>query len=44
VLVDMIFVRVVEVTIVQVVDMAAVPHGGVPATRTMFVSVGRMVG
>jgi hypothetical protein len=44
VLVDMIFVRVVEVTIMQIVDMAAMPHGGVPATRTVSVSVARMVG
>jgi hypothetical protein len=44
VLVDMIFMRMVEVTIMQVVDMAAVPHGGVAATRTMLVSVARMVG
>jgi hypothetical protein len=44
VLVNMIFMRVVEVTIVQVVDVPAVPHGGVSATRTVFVSVVRMVG
>ena len=44
VLVDMIFMRVMEVTIVQIVDMAAVPNGGVPATRTVLVSVVRMVG
>lgn len=44
VLVDVIFVRVVEMTIVQVVYMAAVPHGGVPASRTVLVSVVRMLG
>ena len=44
VLVDMISMRVVEVTIVQVVDVPAVSHGGVPATRTVLVSVVRMVG
>lgn len=44
VLVDMIFMRVVEMTIVQVVYMAAVPHGGVPASRTVLVSVVRMLG
>lgn len=44
VLVDMISMRMVEVTIVQVVDMPAVPHGGVPAIRTVLVSVVRMVG
>jgi hypothetical protein len=44
VLVDMIFVRMMDVTIVQVVDVAAVLHGGVPATRTVSVSVVRMGG
>src|SRR5712671_2487114 len=44
VLVDMIFMRMVKVTIVQVVDVAAVLHGGVPTTRTVSVSVARMVG
>ena len=44
VLVDMIFMRMVEVTIVQVVDVPAVSHGGVPATRTVLVSVARVVG
>ena len=44
VFVDMIFMRVVEVTIVQVVNMAAVSHGGMPATRTVLVIVCRMVG
>ena len=44
VLVDMIFMWVMKVTIVQIVDMAAVPNGGVPATRTVLVSVARVVG
>jgi len=39
VLVDMILMRMVEVTIVQEVDVAAVAHGGVAATRTMLVSM-----
>ena len=39
VIVDMILMRVVEVTIVQIVDVAAVAHGRVAATRTMPVSV-----
>ena len=39
VLIDMILMRMVEVTIVQEVDVAAVAHGGVAATRTMLVSM-----
>ena len=37
-------VRMMEVTIVQIVDMPAVPNGGVAATRTVLVSVARVVG
>ena len=44
VLVDMISMRMVEMTVVQVVDVPAVPNGGVPATRTVLVSVVGMVG
>jgi hypothetical protein len=44
VLVDMIFMRMVEVTIVQIVDVPAVSHGGMPTTRTVLVNVVRMVG
>jgi hypothetical protein len=39
VLVDVTFVRVVEVTIMQVVDVAAVTDGGVAAARPMLVSM-----
>jgi hypothetical protein len=35
----MIFVRVVEMTVVQIVDVAAVTDGGVAATRTVPVCV-----
>ncbi len=41
VLVDMIVVRVVEMPVMQVVDVAAMAHGGVAATRPMAM---RMVG
>jgi hypothetical protein len=41
VLVDMPFVRVMEVTIVQIIDMAAVAHRGMAAARSMLM---RMVG
>jgi hypothetical protein len=44
VLVDMILMRMVEVAIVQIVDVAAVAHRGVATTRTMLVSVVGMVG
>jgi hypothetical protein len=44
VLVDMILMRMVEVAVVQIVDVAAVAHGGMAATRTMLVSVVGMVG
>jgi hypothetical protein len=44
VLVEMVFVRMVEMTIVQVVDVPAVPHGRVSAARTVLVSVVGMVG
>jgi hypothetical protein len=43
-LVDMIFMRMVEVTIMQIVDVAAVPHGGVAAAGAMMVGVVGMVG
>jgi hypothetical protein len=39
VLVDMTFVRMMEVTIMQVIDVAAVTDGGVAATRPMLVSM-----
>ena len=38
-LVDMIFVRVVEVTIVQIVYVATVAHGRVSTARPMLMSV-----
>jgi hypothetical protein len=38
-LVDMIFVRMVEVTIVQIVDVAAVTHGGVSTAGPMLMSM-----
>jgi hypothetical protein len=44
VLVDMTLVRVVEVTIVQIVDMAAVAYGWVAATRAMLVGMVGVVG
>ena len=37
--VDMVPMHVVQATVVQVIDMAVVAHGGVPATRTMLVCV-----
>lgn len=40
-LVDMIFMRIVEVTVMQVIDVAAVTHGRVATTRPVLV---RMVG
>jgi len=43
-LVDMILMRMVEVAIVQIVDMATVAHGGVATTRPVLVSVVGMVG
>jgi hypothetical protein len=43
VFVDMIFVRMVEMTIVQKVDMATVAHGGVSAARPMLMSMVGMV-
>src|SRR5271167_1758690 len=42
VLVDMIFMRVVEVTIVQIIDVAVVANGGVAASRPMLVSMVRV--
>ena len=42
VLVDMILMRVVEVTIVQIIDVAVVANGGVAASRPMLVSMVRM--
>ena len=44
VLVDMILMRMVKVAIVQIVDVAAVAHGRVAATRPMLVSVVGVVG
>jgi hypothetical protein len=38
-LVDMIFVRMVEMTIVQIVYVATVAHGGVSAARPMLMSM-----
>lgn len=38
-LVDMIFVRVVEVTIVQIIYVSTVAHGGVSAARPMLMSM-----
>lgn len=43
-LIDMIAVHVVQMTIVQVVHMVAMAHGGVPAIRTMNVAVIVMLG
>jgi hypothetical protein len=42
VLIDMTFVRVVEVTIVQIVHVVVVTHGGVAARRPMLVSMLRV--
>jgi hypothetical protein len=39
VLLDMIFMHVVQMTIVQVVDMVLMRHGGVSTARTMLMSV-----
>jgi hypothetical protein len=44
VLVDMILMRMVEVAIVQIVDVAAVAHSGVATTRPVLVSMVGMVG
>jgi hypothetical protein len=44
VLVDMTFVRVVEVTIMQVIGVAAVTHGGVSTARTVLMRMVRMGG
>jgi hypothetical protein len=41
-LVDVTFVRVVEVTVVQIVYVATVAHGGVSAARPMLMSMIRM--
>lgn len=43
VLVDVTFVRMVQVAIVQIVDVAAMPHGGMPATRTVLMGMVGMV-
>ena len=42
-LVDMAFVRVVKMAVMQVVDVIAVAHGRVPATGPMLMSVFRVV-
>jgi hypothetical protein len=42
VVIDMAFVRMMEVTIVEIVDVAAVADGAVAATRPMLVSMVRM--
>ena len=42
-LVDMTFVRMVEVPVVQIVDVAGMTHGGVAASRTMLVRVVAML-
>lgn len=42
-LVDMAFVRVVKMAVMQVVDVIAVAHGRVPATGPMLMSVIRVV-
>ena len=42
-LVDMAFVRVVKMAVMQVVDVIAVTHGRVPATGPMLMSVIRVV-
>lgn len=39
VLVDMVVVRVMQMTVVQVVDVSVVAHGGVPAPRAVNVNV-----
>jgi hypothetical protein len=42
-LVDMAFVRMVQMVVMQIVDVIAVAHGRVPATRPMLMSVIRVV-
>lgn len=42
VLIDMTFMRVVEVTIVQIIDVAVVANGGVAASGPMLVSMVRV--
>jgi hypothetical protein len=42
VLIDMTFVRVVKVTIVQIIDVAVVANGGVAASGPMLVSMVRV--
>jgi len=42
VLIDVTFMRVVEVAIVQIVDVVVVTHGGVAASRPMLVSMIRV--
>jgi Fe-S cluster biogenesis protein NfuA len=42
-LVDVILVHMVEMAVVQIIHMAVMANCGVPATRTMFVSVVRVV-
>jgi uncharacterized protein GlcG (DUF336 family) len=44
VLVHMVTMRMVQMPIMQVVDMVAVPHGGVPAARAMRMGMVGMVG
>jgi hypothetical protein len=43
-LVDMVLMRVVQMTVMQIVDMVAMLHGGMAATRAMAVGVVVVVG